>query len=208
MAIYGYARVSTLLQNTDRQIEELKKFGVKEKNLYVDKLSGKTFDRANYKKLIKKISKGDLIVVKSLDRLGRNYDMIIGEWKKITIKLEVDICVIDMPVLDTREKSNGLVGKFISDIVLQVLSFVAENERINISQRTKEGLHIAKLKGKKLGRPIKSLPNHSNLVFNSFINKTITCDTACEQLKISKATFYKNLKQYTSNSDIYANSMK
>lgn len=194
--IYGYARVSTLLQNTDRQVEELTKYGVDKKNLYIDKVSGKNFERENYKKLMRKAKRGDLIIIKSLDRLGRNYDMIIEEWKKITITKGIDIIVLDMPILDTREKNNGLVGKFISDIVLQVLSFVAENERINISQRTKEGLTIAKLKGKKLGRPSKSLPNNYVEIFNLYTRKTITSSQACEKMKISKGTFYKYLKTY------------
>lgn len=191
--IFGYARVSTMLQNTDRQIEELLKFGVKKENLYIDKTSGKNFDRDNYKKLMKKIKKRDLLVVKSLDRLGRNYEMIIDEWKKITSEKGVDILILDMPILDTRDKGDSLLGKFITDIVLQILSFVAETERINISQRTKEGLNIARLKGKKLGRPAIVLPNESKNIFNLYLNKKISCTKACDILQISKGTFYKLL---------------
>ena len=194
--IYGYARVSTLLQNVDRQVEELIKFGINKNNLYIDKVSGKTFERDNYKKLMKKIKKGDLLVVKSLDRLGRNYDMIIEEWKKITLTKGIDILVLDMPILDTREKDNGLISRFITDIVLQVLSFVAENERVNISQRTKEGLNIAKLKGKKLGRPTSNLPNDYIKVLNSYINKTTTAKEAMDSLNVSRGTFYKKLREY------------
>lgn len=162
----------------------------------IDKVSGKTFERDNYKKLMKKIKKDDLLVVKSLDRLGRNYDMIIEEWKKITLTKGIDILVLDMPILDTREKDNGLISRFITDIVLQVLSFVAENERVNISQRTKEGLNIAKLKGKKLGRPTSNLPNDYIKVLNSYINKTTTAKEAMDSLNVSRGTFYKKLREY------------
>ena len=196
--IYGYARVSTIFQNTDRQVEELLKYGIEKSNLYVDKVSGKNFERDNYKKLLKKMKKSDLLVIKSLDRLGRNYEMIIDEWRKITTIKGIDILVLDMPILDTRDKENGLIGKFITDIVLQILSFVAETERINISQRTKEGLNIAKQKGKKLGRPIKALPNNSTIIFHSYINKELSVTDACLQLNISRGTFFKLLKQYNS----------
>ena len=193
--IYGYARVSTILQNVDRQVEELTKYGVNKKNLFVDKISGKNFERESYKKLMKKIKKGDLLVIKSLDRLGRNYEMIINEWKRITLTLGIDIYVLDMPILDTREQENGLVRKFITDIVLQVLSFVAENERLNISQRTKEGLNVAKLKGKKLGRPKKVLPNNHLDIIEMYIAKKITSKEACTLLNVSRSTFYKHLKE-------------
>ncbi|MCM1130401.1 MAG: recombinase family protein [Roseburia sp.] len=194
--IYGYARVSTLLQKIDRQVDELIRYGIQEKDIYIDQVSGKTFERENYKKLVKKLKKEDLLVIKSLDRLGRNYDMIIEEWKKLTITKGINILVLDMPILDTRGKENGLIGKFITDIVLQVLSFVAETERVNISQRTKEGLFVAKLKGKKLGRPTKCLPKNSDEIFNLYINKKLTAFEAYTFLKISRGTFYKHLKNY------------
>ena len=193
--IYGYARVSTENQNLDRQIEELLKYGINEKNLFVDKVSGKNFDRENYRKLMKKIKKGDLLIIKSLDRLGRNYDMIIEEWKRITSYKGIDILVIDMPILDTREKENGLISKFITDIVLQVLSFVAENERTNISQRTKEGLKIARLKGKQIGRPTTKLPSNFNLILNDYLCGNITSNEAINSLKISRGTFFKLVKR-------------
>ncbi|HKM03905.1 MAG TPA: recombinase family protein [Lachnospiraceae bacterium] len=145
--VYGYARVSTKMQNLDRQIVELHNFGINDKNIYQDKQSGKDFNRDNYQKLLKKLKKGDLIVVKSIDRLGRNYNMIIEEWAKITKVLECDIVVLDMNLLDTRIEGRNLVGKFIADVVLQVLSFVAENERNNIKQRQKGGIKVAKEKG-------------------------------------------------------------
>ena len=147
MKSYAYIRVSTVAQNIDRQYEEIKKLGINESDIYIDKESGKDFNRTNYKKLIRKLKKGDLLVIKSIDRLGRNYEMILEEWSNITKNKEADIKVIDMPLLDTRVEGDNLIGRFISDIVLQILSFVAENERINIKQRQAEGIRIAKEKG-------------------------------------------------------------
>ncbi len=141
---YGYARVSASDQNLGRQIEEFLKFGIEKNKIFCDKKSGKNFDRKEYTRLIRRLRAGDLLVVKSIDRLGRNYDMIIAEWKKITSKIGADILVLDMPLLDTRDKADNLIGKFISDIVLQLLSFVAENERINIRTRQAEGIALAK----------------------------------------------------------------
>ncbi len=134
--IYGYIRVSTKNQNIDRQYEEIKKLNIDDKYIYIDKESGKDFDRTNYQRLIKKIKKDDLLIIKSIDRLGRNYEMIIEEWAKITKVIEADIKVLDMPLLDTRIEGNNLVGKFISDIVLQVLSFVADFKIIKNIKRT------------------------------------------------------------------------
>jgi DNA invertase Pin-like site-specific DNA recombinase len=146
--IYGYARVSTREQNLDRQLEELKKYTDK---IYADKMSGKDFERISYKKLLRKLKKDDLLVIKSIDRLGRNYDLIIEEWRKITKDIGANIKVLDMPLLDTTQKE--LTGKFISDLVLQILSYVAEQERTLIKQRQAEGIRIAKAKGIKFGRP-------------------------------------------------------
>lgn len=137
--IYGYIRVSSITQNIDRQLLELSKFNINKSNIYIDKESGKDFNRVNYQKLKNKIKKKDLLIIKSIDRLGRNYKMIINEWYELTKIKEVDIFVIDMPLLDTRTENN-LIGSFISDIVLQILSFVSENERINIKSRQKEGI--------------------------------------------------------------------
>ncbi len=149
--IYGYARVSTKEQNLDRQIVELEKYT---KTIYFDKLSGKDFERKEYQKMIKKLKKGDLVIIKSIDRLGRNYDLIIEEWQRITKKIGADIKVLDMPLLDTTQ-TQELTGKFISDLVLQILSYVAETERRNIKQRQAEGIKIAQEKGIKFGRPRK-----------------------------------------------------
>lgn len=194
---YGYARVSTKMQNLDRQVVELQNFGIEEKFIFQDKQSGKDFNRVNYQKLMKKLKKGDLLVIKSIDRLGRNYNMIIEEWARITRKLECDIVVLDMNLLDTRIEGN-LVGKFISDVVLQVLSFVAENERDNIRKRQREGILIAKNKGVIFGRPKIKLPENFNQVIQMYRQKQINYATAMKLTNMSRGTFYKYFKEYLS----------
>lgn len=191
---YGYVRVSTRDQNIDRQMDEMYKQGLSANQIFIDKQSGKDFDRTNYQKLKSILHPGDLVIVKSIDRLGRNYDMIIDEWKDIVNRLDVDIVVLDMPLLDTRTEGKNLVGKFISDIVLQILSFVAENERENIRKRQAEGIRIAKLQGKHLGRPKYSLPNNFYEVLNQYKDKAISLSKTLEMLKMNKSTFYKYLK--------------
>lgn len=191
---YGYVRVSTINQNIDRQLEELRNFGLEKKHIYVDYESGKDFQRKNYQKLLRKLKKDDLLVVKSIDRLGRNYEMIIEEWKRITKEIKADIKVLDMPLLDTRIDGNNLVGKFISDIVLQILSFVAQNERENIKQRQAEGIKIAKEKGVKFGRPRIKFPENYINIFYQYINKEINNEIACMTLGIKRSTFFKYLK--------------
>ncbi len=191
---YGYIRVSTSTQHIDRQIEAIKSLGIKDKQIYIDYESGKNFDRTNYKKLIKKLKKDDLVIVKSIDRLGRNYNMIIDEWRKITKDIEADIMVIDMPLLDTRIKGNNLVGKFISDIVLQVLSFVAQNERETMKIRQAEGIKTAKARGVKFGRPKIELPSNFNEIVNKYRKKEITSLQACEILNISRGSFFRYYK--------------
>lgn len=159
--MYGYARVSTQHQKEDRQIQALKDFGIEEENIFVDKKSGKDFEREEYQ-LLKKIMKrtqNNVLVIKSIDRLGRNYKQIQEEWREITQDLKTDIVVLDMPILDTRQYKD-LLGSFISDLVLQVLSFVAEEERTRIRSRQKEGIEIAKTKGKKFGRPRVEIPQN------------------------------------------------
>lgn len=143
---YGYVRVSTTTQNVDRQLDEMFKQGLDEKQIYIDKQSGKDFERPNYQKMKKRLKENDLLIIKSIDRLGRNYEMIIEEWSSITKDIKADIVVLDFPLLDTRTDNKNLVGKFISDIVLQVLSFVAQNERENIRQRQAEGIKLLKKK--------------------------------------------------------------
>ena len=150
--VYGYVRVSTREQNEDRQMIALREREVPEKNIFIDKQSGKDFERPMYKRLVKKLKKDDLLYVKSIDRLGRNYEEILAQWGYLTKEKKVDIVVMDMPLLDTR-RGKDLIGTFLSDIVLQVLSFVAENERKNIRQRQKEGIEAAKMRGVQFGRP-------------------------------------------------------
>ena len=156
--IYGYIRVSTKEQNEDRQMIALREVGVPEKNIFMDKQSGKDFNRPQYRKLLRKLKKDDLLYIKSIDRLGRNYEEILQQWRYITKDKGIDIVVLDMPLLDTR-RGKDLMGTFLSDIVLQVLSFVAENERTNIRQRQAEGIAAAKARGVRFGRPEKEIPD-------------------------------------------------
>ncbi len=193
---YAYVRVSTASQNIDRQMEEMYRQDIEVKNIFIDYQSGKDFERKNYQKLLKRLKKDDLLVIKSIDRLGRDYNMILDEWKKITKIIEADIMVIDMPLLDTRVEGKNLVGKFISDIVLQVLSFVAQNERENIKQRQAEGIRIAKAKGVHMGRPNYVLPNNYEHVINKYIKREINNKEAQQLLNMSRGTFFKYLKIY------------
>lgn len=193
---YAYVRVSTASQNIDRQMEEMYRQDIEFKNIFIDYQSGKDFERKNYQKLLKRLKKDDLLVIKSIDRLGRDYNMILDEWKKITKIIEADIMVIDMPLLDTRVEGKNLVGKFISDIVLQVLSFVAQNERENIKQRQAEGIRIAKAKGVHMGRPNYVLPNNYEHVINKYIKREINNKEAQQLLNMSRGTFFKYLKIY------------
>ena len=193
---YAYVRVSTASQNIDRQMEEMFRQDIEFKNIFIDYQSGKDFERKNYQKLIKRLKKDDLLVIKSIDRLGRDYNMILDEWKKITKIIEADIMVIDMPLLDTRVEGKNLVGKFISDIVLQVLSFVAQNERENIKQRQAEGIRIAKAKGVHMGRPNYVLPNNYEHVINKYIKREINNKEAQQLLNMSRGTFFKYLIIY------------
>ncbi len=190
---YGYVRVSTKEQNIDRQLVEMYAQGLNDKTIFIDKQSGKDFERDEYQKLKKKLKSGDLLIIKSIDRLGRNYDMIIDEWRTLVNDMDVDIQVLDMPLLDTRTEGKNLVGKFISDIVLQILSFVAENERENIKKRQAEGIRIAKEKGKHLGRPKLKLPKNFQAIANEYKKKEITLAEALSSLKMNRSTFYKNL---------------
>jgi len=157
--IYGYVQVSTKEQNVDRQLIALREVSVPEKNIYMDKQSGKDFNRPNYKKLVKKLKTDDLLYIKSIDRLGRNYEEVQNQWWILTKEKGIDIVALDMPLLDTR-RGKDLMGTFLSDIVLQVLSFVAENERTNIRQRQAEGIAAAKARGVRFGRPPRSLPEN------------------------------------------------
>lgn len=190
---YGYVRVSTKEQNIDRQLVEMFSQGLNDKTIFIDKQSGKDFERDEYQKLKKILKSGDLLIIKSIDRLGRNYDMIIDEWRTLVNDMNVDIQVLDMPLLDTRTEGKNLVGKFISDIVLQILSFVAENERENIKKRQAEGIRIAKEKGKHLGRPKLKLPKNFTIIANQYKKKEITLAEALSSLNMSRSRFYKIL---------------
>lgn len=198
MMQYGYARVSSSDQNPGRQIQDLIKFGIPEKQIYCDKQSGKDFERKQYIRLVRKLKEGDLLVIKSIDRLGRNYEAIISEWSKITHKIGANIVVLDMPLLDTREKADNLVGRFIADIVLQVLSFVAENERTNIRTRQAEGIALAKLSGTRFGRPKKAYSPDFIKVAEDYNRKCISLPEALETLKMKQSTFFYHLGSYNS----------
>ena len=193
--IYGYVRVSTAQQHIDRQIDALLDMGLSKDSIYVDYESGKDFNRRNYRKLIRKLKKNDLLIIKSIDRLGRDYNMIIDEWRLITKEKEADIMVIDMPLLDTRIEGKNLVGKFISDIVLQVLSFVAQNERETMRVRQAEGIRTAKARGVKFGRPRITLPNNFETVARQYLKKEITNKKACEILGMTRGSFFRYLKE-------------
>lgn len=191
MTTYAYIRVSSITQSIDRQLDEINKLNIPKHHIYIDKESGKDFSRKSYQKLKKKLTQGDLLIIKSIDRLGRNYEMIIEEWGHITKNINADILVLDMPLLDTRSQPENLVGRFISDIVLQVLSFVAENERNNIRQRQAEGIRLAKEKGKHLGRPKYCLPDNFYLICHQYKCNNISIHDALKQLNMKKSTFYK-----------------
>ncbi len=194
--IYAYIRISTKQQKIDRQYEEIKKLGLSDKAIYIDKESGKDFNRTNYQKLIKKLQPDDLLIIKSIDRLGRNYQMILEEWRRITKVIGADIQVLDMPLLDTRIEGANLVGKFIADIVLQVLSFVAENERVNIKERQMEGIRIAMEKGVKFGRPRKRLPVNTHEILDQYVGHEITWKDASYKMGVSRGTFYRLLRRH------------
>lgn len=188
--IYGYVRVSTREQNEDRQMIALGEMNVPQKNIYVDKQSGKDFERPKYQRLLRKLKPNDLLYIKSIDRLGRNYEEILEQWRMITKEKRADIVVLDMPLLDTR-RGKDLVGTFLSDIVLQTLSFVAENERGNIRQRQKEGIEAAKKRGVQFGRPPKPVPKNFVQVYNRWIKKEISGETAAGLCGLSMSTFYR-----------------
>ncbi|MEG2087456.1 MAG: recombinase family protein [Angelakisella sp.] len=187
---YGYIRVSSKDQNEDRQVIALSEFEILKSNLYLDKQSGKDFNRPAYRKLMKKLKKGDLMIIKSIDRLGRNYDEIIEQWRVITKEKSADIRVIDMPLLDTRQ-GRDLTGTFIADIVLQLLSYVAQTERENIRQRQQEGIAAAHLRGVQFGRPAISIPEEYHKCYEKWKNGEIGSRAAAVALGVSQGTFLK-----------------
>ena len=192
--IFGYARVSSKEQNEERQIVAFKDYGIDERDIYIDKQSGKDFDREQYSILKHILKENDILVIKSIDRLGRNYNMIIDEWKDITKYIKADIVVIDMPLLDTT-KNKDLLGTFISDLILQILSYVAEQERTFIKQRQKEGISTAMNKGIKFGRPTIEKPQNYDIVVSKWKNKEIRTKEAIEQLGLKPSTFYNMVKK-------------
>lgn len=193
MGTYGYARVSTKDQNEDRQMISLLGFPVAKKNIYLDKLSGKDFNRPQYKKLIRKLKKGDLLVIHSIDRLGRNYEEIIDQWRMITKEKGVQVVVQDMPLLDTRQ-GRDLTGTLIADIVLQLLSYVAQTERENIRQRQAEGIAAAHRRGIRFGRPQKEMPPDFAEVYREWKESKISGRGAARRLHITHNTFFKWVK--------------
>ena len=195
MSVYGYIRVSSKDQKEDRQQIALKEVGVERQNIYVDKQSGKDFNRPQYKKMLRKLKKDDLHYIKSIDRLGRNYEEILQQWRFLTKEKGVDIVVLDMPLLDTR-RGKDLMGTFLSDIVLQVLSFVAENERTNIKQRQAEGIAAAKAQGIKFGRPPLPLPDNFYEVHKAWRSKKITLKQAAEACNMPVGTFYGKARKF------------
>ena len=195
MNIYGYVRVSSTDQNEDRQMIALRDAAVPPKNIFVDKQSGKDFDRPQYKKLLRRLKKDDLLYIKSIDRLGRNYEEIQNQWRILTKEKGIDIVVLDMSLLDTRQ-GKDLMGTFLSDIVLQVLSFVAENERTNIRQRQAEGIAAAKARGIHFGRPPKPLPENFQAAYQRWNQGKITGTAAAKECGMPLSTFRYRAKAY------------
>lgn len=193
--VYGYVRVSSRDQSEGRQMIALQELSIPEKNIFLDKQSGKDFERPAYKRMVRRIRKDDLIYIKSIDRLGRNYEEIQNQWRILTKDKGADICVIDMPLLDTR-RGKDLVGTFLSDIVLQVLSFVAENERTNIRQRQAEGIAAAKARGVKFGRPELPYPENFMEIYRDWRGKRITLRQAAEACEMPVGTFYGKARKF------------
>ena len=200
MKIYGYVRVSSSDQNEDRQLIAMKEAMVPDKNIFSDKQSGKDFNRPAYKKLTRKLKAGDLLYVFSIDRLGRNYEEIQNQWRILTKEIGIDICVLDMPLLDTRN-GKDLMGTFIADLVLQILSFVAQSERENIKKRQAQGIAAAKSKGVKFGRPMKDMPEDFTELIGAWEMKEISIEEVLERCNISETTFYRRLREYRTAQD-------
>ena len=192
---YGYIRVSTQEQNTDRQLIAMLEVGLDLEHIYIEKQSGKDFNRPKYKSLVRHLHKDDVLFIKSIDRLGRNYEEILEQWRILTKSKEIDICVLDMPLLDTRQ-GKDLIGTFLSDVVLQLLSFVSETERNAIKQRQREGIKAAKEKGVIFGRPIKPLPENFEEVYIQFKKKEVNGLKAAQLLKMPESTFRYKIKRY------------
>lgn len=206
MATYGYVRVSSREQNEDRQLDALREMEIAKRNIFIDKQSGKDFERPQYKRLIRKVKREDLIYIKSIDRLGRNYSEIQEQWRFLTKEKGADIVVLDMPLLDTR-RGKDLMGTFLSDIVLQVLSFAAENERTNIRQRQAEGIAAAKARGVRFGRPQINMPEYFGKTVRSWERKEITVEEAVRRCGVSESTFYRRLREYRAERRVKKNQL-
>ena len=195
MTTYGYVRVSSTDQNEDRQMIALHQIGVEDKHIFIDKQSGKNFERPQYKKMVNKMRQGDLLYVLSIDRLGRNYDEIQNQWRILTKEIGVDVCVIDMPLLDTRQ-SKDLLGTFVADLVLQVLSFAAHNERENIKKRQAEGIAAARARGVHLGRPVKEAPEDFPTIVKAWEVGQITLAEVLKRCNMGQTSFYRRRREY------------
>lgn len=193
--IYGYVRVSSTDQNEDRQLLAMQSRDVPKRNIYTDKQSGKDFNRPQYRNLLKRLKRGDLLYVLSIDRLGRNYEDILAQWRVLTKEIGIDICILDMPLLDTRN-GKDLMGTFIADLVLQILSFVAQNERENIRKRQAQGIAAAKAKGVKFGRPEIAVPEDFGQIVKAWERGQTPFPAVLRQCGMSEATFYRRLREY------------
>lgn len=191
---YGYVRVSSQDQNEDRQLIEMERVGIPKNNIYIDKQSGKDFNRPKYRKLIRRLQEGDVLYILSIDRLGRNYEEILNQWRLITKDMKVDVVVIDMPLLDTRRDKN-LLGTFISDMVLQLLSFVAQNERENIKKRQAQGIAAAKARGVKFGRPVKDVSDEFANEVARWNKGELSMEDLLKKYGISQSTFYRRVRE-------------
>ena len=200
MGLYAYCRVSTREQNEDRQVIAMKEMHIPENNIYIEKISGKDFNRPVYKKLLKKLHENDVLYIKSIDRLGRNYEEILEQWRIITKEKKADIVVIDMPLLDTR-KGKDLLGTLIADLVLTLLSYVSESEKNNIKIRQKEGIEAAKKRGVRLGRPPYPIPDNFEQIYEAWAVKEISAEEAARRCCLTKATFYSRARKLRATSE-------
>ena len=197
---YGYIRVSSTDQNEDRQLLALRETGIEEGHIFTDKQSGKDFHRPQYRRLVRRLRPGDLLVILSIDRLGRNYEEIQNQWRILTKEMGVDICVLDMPLLDTR-RGKDLMGTFIADLVLQILSFVAQSERENIRKRQEQGIAAARARGVRFGRPEIELPQDFAQIVRRWEQKQLSFDAALAQSGLTKATFYRRLREFRASDE-------
>ena len=193
--VYGYVRVSCIDQNEERQLIAMQEHHVESANIFIDKMSGKNFDRPEYKRMLEVLKEDDLLYILSIDRLGRNYEKIQNQWRILTKEKKIDICVLDMPVLDTRQ-GKDLMGTFVADLVLQVLSFGAQNERENIRKRQEQGIAAARMRGVHLGRPVKTVPDDFGDMVKRWEKKQLALSSILKDCNMSEATFYRRLREY------------